>query len=267
MDETKKVYEQAVTTSRGAEYLAKKHGFESLADLVATLPESAKVIDVGAGASTLGKEAARLRPDITWINFDYSYFDPEILAEASADAPPNLELVAGDATTLLEDYSPEEFDAVFSYWLMPHLSLASDEAAQEAVTGMLNSAKEGAYVSIGPKVGRPKGRLPRLRGQDSIHFVKNDTYDLNNLANDIIQITKLKGRAIFFQKFSNEVLTPFFGTTRYAMRPEGKKTPHMFDPYSGEHISFLNPKSAKVVGGLAVASVKHISKARKSKLV
>lgn len=259
------IYEQAVTTSRSAETLAKKHGFENLEDLVAMLPEGARVIDVGAGTSNLGKEACRLRQDITWLNFDYSYSNPDIMTEVSAGSPPNLQLIAGDATKLQELYLPESFDAVFSYWMMPHLSLASDKPAQDAAKGMLSLAKNGAYVSVGPKVGKQKGKLPRFRGGEAVHFVKDGSMNINGLAQELVSRTKLKGRAILMQKFSNEVMTPFFGTSIYAKRPEGKKTPHMYDPYRGEHISFLNPRAMIVVAGLAKAATQHLIDTRKAK--
>lgn len=73
---TQTVYEKAITTDRSAEMLACKHGSEGVAQLAETLPQGARILDVGAGASPFGKEVAILRPDISWTNFDYSYQDP-----------------------------------------------------------------------------------------------------------------------------------------------------------------------------------------------
>lgn len=119
MTENLTVYEKAVTTDRPAEVLAQRHGFESVAKLAESLPANALVLDVGAGASPFGKEMAMLRPDVSWINFDYSYQDPAILDEVTNDAPSNVKHVAGDATRLSEIYESESFDAVFSYWFCP----------------------------------------------------------------------------------------------------------------------------------------------------
>ena len=95
--------------------LVHRHGFESVLQLAESLPIDARVLDVGAGASPFGKEVSTLRPDVTWLNFDYSYQEPAILDEVSKYTPSNVQHVVGDATKLGETYEPETFDAVFSY--------------------------------------------------------------------------------------------------------------------------------------------------------
>jgi ubiquinone/menaquinone biosynthesis C-methylase UbiE len=254
MPEALAVYEQAVTTDRPAEMIAVKHGFESVAHLARTLPQNARVLDVGAGASPFGKEVSALRPDITWINFDYSYQDLAILDEVSKDAPDNVQHVAGDATKLSDAYEPESFDAVFSYWLLPHLSIDDPAPADEAAKAIFVVTKIGGLMSVGPRVNHK--RLPSLKSGKAIHVVKSDTLDADSFAEQIVAETKLSKRGRYTQKLANEVATPFFGTTRYAKR-EGR-VPKVFHPESGEYVSPFSPKGVRTAGRLAVAVTHYV---------
>ena len=195
-------YELIPTTSREADFISEKHGFNSTAELAASLPFGANVLDVGSGASPFGKVVARLRPDISWTNFDYSYYSPKILEEVREDSPCNIEYVAGDATRLGESYAAESFDAIFSYWMMPHLSIENSEPAKEAARAMFLLAKIDAPISIGPVVS--KGRAPSIRSffvQGKAHkVVKSADIDADNFADTIVAKTKLPAFARFTQK-------------------------------------------------------------------
>lgn len=256
---TPTIYEKAITTDRPAEMLAHKHGFESVAQLAETLPEGARVLDVGAGASPFGKEVAALRPDVTWVNFDYSYQDPAILEEVSKDAPANVEHAFGDATKLAETYEPESFDAVFSYWLLPHLSIDEAEPARAAAKGIFAVTKPGGLMSVGPKASQK--RLPSLKSGDAIQIVKDEHVDPDSYADSVVAQTKLSKSVRYTQKLANEVATPFFGTTRYGKR-DGR-IPKIYDPKSGEYVSTLTRRGAGIVGRLAVAMAKHAAQERK----
>ena len=183
------VYEQAVTTDRPAEMLAKKHGFESVAHLAQSLPKDAQILDIGAGASPFGKEVATLRPDITWVNFDYSYQDPAILGDVSKDAPANVKYVPGDATKLVDVYEPESFDAVFSYWLLPHLSIDNLGPAKAVARAVFAVTKPGGLMSVGPKASHSK--LPSLKSGKAIQVIKDESLDANRYAERIVNETKL----------------------------------------------------------------------------
>lgn len=259
MTEQLTVYEKAVTTDRPAEMLAHKHGFESVAQLAETLPTDAKVLDVGAGASPFGKEVAALRPDITWVNFDYSYQDPAILGEVSKDSPANVEHVAGDATKLGESYEPETFDAVFSYWLLPHLSIDDPTPAKEAAKAIFTATRTGGLMSVGPKASQK--RLPSMKSGKAIQVVKEPGQDADSYAERIVAETKLPKVGRYTQKLANEVATPFFGTSLYARR-EGR-IPKVFHPESGEYVSPFTRKGVRTAGRLAVAMARHAVQQRK----
>jgi hypothetical protein len=140
------------STGRTPHFLAKQYGFDSAVRFADALPEKAIVIDVGAGISRLGHFVTKHRPDITWVNADLAYANPEMLAEASKDAPDNLEFVAGDVIA----FSPElhsfrgKADRVYSYWMMPHLSLNNMTLAEKAAGTMWELLKPGGQLAIGP---------------------------------------------------------------------------------------------------------------------
>lgn len=261
MTEQQTVYEKAVTTDRPAEMLAHKHGFESVAQLAEMLPQDAQVLDIGAGASPFGREVAALRPDVRWVNFDYSYQDPAILEEVSKNAPANIEHVAGDATKLGETYDPETFDAVFSYWLLPHLSLDDTAPAKEAARAIFTATKTGGLMSVGPKTSHK--RLPSLKSGTAIQVVKDESLKADSYAERIVAETKLPKIGRYTQKLANEVATPFFGTSRYAKR-EGR-VPMVFHPESGEYVSPFTRKGVRTAGRLAVAMAHHAVQQRKQR--
>lgn len=255
------IYEKAITTDRPAERLAHKHGFDSVAQLAETLPPDAWVLDIGAGASPFGKEVAALRPDITWINFDYSYQDPSILEDITKDAPPNLEHVAGDATKLSETYEPETFDAVFSYWLLPHLSIDDEAPARKAAESIFGILKTGGLASVGPRSGRID--LPNGSRKKALHIVKDSSTSVATFTDEVVKETKLSPSSAYVQKLGNEVATPFFGTTRY-IKQEGR-VPKIYHSQSGEYVSPFTRKGVRTMGRLVVAMARHASNQRKTK--
>ncbi len=261
MTEKSTIYEKAPTTERLAESLAQRHGFESIAHLAAILPKGAYVMDAGAGASPFGKEVAALRPDITWVNFDYSYNDPAILEDISRDAPGNVMYIAGDVTRLEELYPPETFDAVFSYWLLPHLSLEDKEPAEEAVRALFMITKTDGLISIGPKVGRKK-HLPSVKRHDAVGIPKTSDMDIDVFTKGIVTATALKGLNRSIQKLSNEVVTPFLGTTRYIKREDGKKK--VYHPESCEYVSYTSREGLATLNRLMVAVVSRIIRPKKN---
>lgn len=261
MTEQLTVYEKAITTDRPAEMLAQRHGFESVTQLAESLPPDAHILDVGAGASPFGKEVVALRPDVTWINFDYSYQDTVILDEVTQNTPDNVQHVAGDATKLSEQFEPESFDAVFSYWLLPHLSIDDLEPAKQAAKAIFDVTKTGGLMSIGPKASQK--RMPSLKSSPAIQVIKDKAVTADNFAERIVAETKLPKIGRYTQKLANEVATPFFGTTRYAKR-EGR-VPKLYHPESGEYVSPFTRRGVHTAGRLAVATARYVSNQRKNK--
>lgn len=251
MNEKPAIYEQAITTARSAEVLALAHGFKSVMHLADSLPDAARVLDVGAGASPFGRRIASLRPDVTWINIDYNYRDERILHEASSDAPDNLHFVAGDATKLTENYATESFDAVFSYWLLPHLSLDEIKPAVVAARAMFDVTKPGGLISVGPIKRRFQSSVTR----SAQSVIKDEARDNSAYATSVATATKLTGTERYLQRISNNVATPFFGTTRYVQQ-DGNET-KIYNPTSGEYVSRSTPEGMYILGRLALAMTKY----------
>jgi len=255
-----KSYELIPTTDREADLISRKHGFESVAELAASLPEGANVLDVGSGASPFGREVAELRPDVSWTNFDYSYNDPKILDEVSKNAPDNIRYVAGDATKLGEVYEPESFDAIFSYWMIPHLSIDSPEPAKEAAKAMFSLAKVGAPISIGPEA---VSSLKSFVVQGKAHkVIKDKELDAETFANMIVDKTKLPRFARFTQRTANEVVTPLLGTSRWATY-EGR-VPKVYHRESGEYVSPFSKEGIHTTKEVALAGSRHVVEHHKS---
>jgi hypothetical protein len=250
------IYENAVTSDRTAEELARRHGFESVAGLAESLPENGVVIDVGAGASDLLDKTAELRPDVSFVKFDLSYQNPAVLDEAQAAAPANVTCQAGDATRLEELYGPGVFDRVFTSSLLLHLSLEEDniEPAYQAARGMVTVAKTGGVISVGDKKARIQNK--------PLTITKEADTDIEAAADAIVQATRLSRAGRFIQRTLNEVAVPFFGTTRFASMQEGR-IPKILLPEEQRFVSPFSRPGLRVMGHLAVAGARHIRQQRK----
>lgn len=246
---------KAPTTGRSAELIAGKHGFEDLAKLAETLPHGARVLDVGAGASPFGREVTALRPDILWTNFDYSYRDPAILDEVSAGAPGSIKYAAGDAMKLVEVYEPESFDAVFSYWLLPHLSIDEIEPARQVARGIFAVTKPGGLMSVGPKSAR-------IRLGNAVQVVKDEDLTSDEFVNRIVAATRLPQPTRWLRGATNEVTTQFFGTSRYMKRGD-RHVRRVYHPETGSYVSALSPRGISTFGHLAIAMARHAARHNK----
>ncbi|HSE61013.1 MAG TPA: class I SAM-dependent methyltransferase [Candidatus Saccharimonadales bacterium] len=140
------------STGRTPQFLAKQYGYDSAKQFADAIPESAIVIDVGAGVSRLGHYVARWRPDVKWVNADLAYANPAVLEEASRSVPKNLKFVCGDVIA----FSPElhayqgKAHRVYSYWMMPHLSLSNVMLAEKAAGTMWELLNAQGQLAIGP---------------------------------------------------------------------------------------------------------------------
>lgn len=254
------IYEKAMTTGRSAEKLAHKHGFKSVGQVADSLPEDAWIADVGAGASPFGVAVAALRPDITWVNYDFSYHEPAILEDVSKDTPDNVLFVPGDVLSLDQEFAPETFDATFSYWMFPHLSLDSLEPAQVAARAIFTVTKPGGLMSVGPEMSQ--SRLPSLKIQKAIRTVKDEGLDADSFAEMIAEKTSVRGYTRYVEKLSNEVMTTYLGTSRY-FKPGERIGGLMYDPAKGDYVNAVSLRGLQLWGGMTIAAARYVQASMK----
>jgi hypothetical protein len=240
-------YEHIQTTHRTAIELALYHGYESVNQLAESLPENANVLDAGAGDSSLGREVATLRPDIQWTNFDYSYYSL-VPDSTTKDCPPNLSLQAGDITKLNEFYEPESFDATFSYWMLPHMSLESDEPVREAAKQMFIATKLDGLLSIGPDLAKIRV-LPLLRWPGAFQTYKDGSLDIDDFAEKVVSGTQAEGYIKQNLILTKDLIAPYFGTSRFI---RGRT---IYDPVNDEYINLSNPRTIVMARQLAFSGV------------
>lgn len=195
---------QIPTTGRKVDFHLKQLGYNSLEYFAASLPKNAVVADVGAGLSRLGHHVAELRADITWVNIDPCYKDRDILQSASKDLPSNMTLYDGN---IVDGFNPpkelkEGADIVFSYWLLPHLSLESDEPAKKACEHMLGLLKPTGKLIVGPVRNWGFGILSPYRYKGTVSHSKKENPD--EAVADIVSKTKLWWLGRMVQLFSNK---------------------------------------------------------------
>lgn len=235
------------TTGRSAAMLARRHGYTSVAALARSLPPDAAVLDVGAGASALGKEVARLRPDVRWTNLDFSYHDSRILGEARRDAPPNLVFVAGDATKLDASVKPASMDAVFSYWLLPHLSLYAPDPALAAARQIYAAAKPGGMVAVGPR-RQPLLHPAALMGR-SWRITKNAGLTAAGFSREVLRQTQLSAINRRLRSAFNAAAFDLFSTSRYIKG--GRITRwQVYNPGTGAYLPLYSPGAVHLAGKL-----------------
>lgn len=249
------IYEKAMTTGRPAEKLARKHGFKGVEQVAEYLPDDAVVIDVGAGASPFGETVASLRPDITWVNYDYSYKETGIHEDLSKHAPANVRYIPGDALRLDKEFAPDTFDAAFSYWMFPHLSLDNIEPAKLAARAIFNVTKPGGLISVGPEMS--KSPLPSVKIQKAFRVIKDESLDADTFANTVADKTSVRGYTRYVEKLSNEVMTTYFGTSRY-FKPGGRLGQLMFDPEKGDYVNAISLRAVRMWGELTVAAARYV---------
>jgi len=230
------------TTDRSAETLARRHGYETVAKLAASLPQHAKVLDVGAGASTLGHAVAQLRPDVHWVNLDFSYHDKQILRDVSRSTPPNLEFIAGDVTHLDEFIKPASMDAVFSYWLFPHLSLYDPQTALMAAEQIYKAAKPGSMLVVGPR--RQPIFHPATLFSRSWQTRKDETLTAETYSREILRQSQLSAPNRKVRIALDTAADELFGTSRYV------KDNKIYNPKTQKYIPRYDPRTICQIGKL-----------------
>lgn len=147
-------FEQGPMTASSADFLAQTYGNGSTIDeFASSLPENARIIDVGAGLSGFGAAVATRRADIRWTNLDYNYkpgvAQSELLNEARWAAPNNLDFVRGD----ILDLSPEQsgrYDRAYSYNVLTHLMRIDRKLGRQALSGLVTLLNVEGELMVGP---------------------------------------------------------------------------------------------------------------------
>lgn len=192
---------QIPNTGRKPLFLVRQLGFDSVPEFASSLPKGAIVVDIGAGLSLLGQETAGLRADIHWINIDPGYSKKPLMSRLKSSSPSNLVLLAADITsgTSAIYILNGKADFVFSYWLLPHLSLETDDKAKIALQHMFNLLKPNGKLSVGP-IHKP-GFLNLFRYKGATTYSSKEASD--SVIAGIVSRTKLWWLPRIVQRFSN----------------------------------------------------------------
>lgn len=194
------IYEHSVMTNRSPELLALHYGFKDLEEFIDNVPKGARVIDIGAGFSSLGAKVAGLCPDVSWTNVDQHYDQPEVKEIIENQVtPPNLEFVAGNALDLERQFGAEKFDLALSYWMLPHISVVDRNLGVVAARQMLEITKEGGRLMVGPITGF----YGTYNSKKVVDVTKNAELHLDETAADIARTTSVKGLTRYMHWWQN----------------------------------------------------------------
>lgn len=192
------------TTGRKDVFLAKQLGFSSVKAFAVSLAKGAVVADVGAGVSQFGHSVTQLRPDVVWVNIDPCYADQKILQAASTNAPDSLRFFADDIVKGFK--RPKELengaDLVFSYWLLPHLSVEDDQVAAKAVGEMYDLLKPGGTLAIGPVRTPGVGLFSPFRYKATARFTTK--ISRQQVVQSVVEQTKLWWLPRTIQRLANK---------------------------------------------------------------
>lgn len=142
-------------TASSADYLAGLYGQgASIDEFARSLPQDARVADIGAGLSDFGHQVATLRPDVSWTNVDLNYAEDrhhpqhELFRKAQDKAPENLHAVAASALALPAELRGQ--DIVCSYNLLTHFRRINFNLGHQALTSMVELLNDEGQLMVGP---------------------------------------------------------------------------------------------------------------------
>lgn len=146
-------FERYPMTASSPDFLAAVFGGGTIEEFGISLPENAKVVDVGAGLSTFGATIASMRPDIRWTNLDINYDRAHVSNSACKtlvnQAPGNVRYVAGNIVGLPEILD-EHYDRAFSYNLVPHMLRVDQLAGRLALHNIVRLVGPEGIAVVGP---------------------------------------------------------------------------------------------------------------------
>lgn len=142
----KKMSVLAPSTRRSAKTLADFYGFDSPRAMAESLPKDARVADIGAGQSKLGRTITDLRDDVTWLNVDLRTGLFRFSQRQQRDSAPGLQYLKADIFHL--PVASGSLDRVYSSWLLPHIRLDSQELAIQAVHNMAALLKHDGVMAV-----------------------------------------------------------------------------------------------------------------------
>lgn len=192
------------TTARESKYLLMHMGYESLEQFADSLPNNAYVADIGAGLSRLGHDVAAMRPDIRWVNIDPSYDLTHIYKLAEKDMPENLSLLSASVFEEGRDVAAMsgQLDLVFSYWLLPHLSIDDWGEAKKAVAAMFSLLNSTGMLKIGP-VRTRSSIIPFMYRYEGVR-VWNKSEQSEISVNEVVRATELSPLLKLVHRFLNK---------------------------------------------------------------
>lgn len=201
------------TTGRNVQFQVRQMGHTSITNFASSLPKNGLIIDVGAGLSQLGHAITEARDDVTWVNLDPYYHN-----FTAGVHPKNLVFSSGDIVAF--DQAAQKYlakaDLVYSYWLLPHLSLESIKPAKQAVRNMKHLLKSDGRLIIGPVKKPGLGLFSPFRYKGVISYSQAQLTDV--VITQIVKATTLWWLPRIVQRLANRynihLLRRFIGGAR-----------------------------------------------------
>lgn len=185
--------------------LARSYGYVNLDEFVDAIPQDAQVIDVGAGASTLGQEVCRVRPDISWTNADVCYGFRPLRDRLAEDTPPNLSFLPANMHDVAERAGEHNYDRVFSYYALAYAIMTDRESSVVAAENLIRLMDEDGILSVGPIFRRTELVKRNPSNGDTFKTPPpKEQLAIQELAEHIVRASKLSFWSAFWQKRINK---------------------------------------------------------------
>jgi hypothetical protein len=200
-----KIDSNAPISETPGEPLARAYGYLSFGKFVADIPQDAQVIDIGAGASTLGLEVCRARPDVSWTNADVCYGFRPLRDRLAEDAPPNLSFLPANMHDVAERAGERRYDRVFSYYALAYVAMIDHQSAVVGAENLLQLPNEDGILSMGPIYRRTELVKSNTGDGDTFKVTPCEKQQpVQELAEQMVQASRLSFWSAFWQKRINQ---------------------------------------------------------------